>query len=196
MTRNKKALIVAALAALATAPGVGLAQQPQDRGGYLGLSAGTVNYKDACSGITVPCDESDTAWRFFGGYQFSRTLSLELGYANLGAASASQGPLEARYEVNAWDLSSLLSFPLTNQFAFFGRLGIYHADVDSRGNVGPFTAAQSDKNSGLTYGLGVKYEFTRSLGLRAEWQQYGNVGSNSTGKDDLSTLTVGAFFKF
>lgn len=197
MTRNKKALIIAALGVLVVAaPTLVVAQQPQDRGGYLGLSLGRADYKNTCSGIAVACDDSDSAWRFFGGYQFSRGLALELGYANLGAVSASGAGVEARAEVRAWDLVGVGSFHFTPQFALFGKLGIYRSDVDSRGTVGSFTGNGSEKNTGFTYGAGVQYNFTRNLGLRAEWQAYDNVGGARTGEDDISAFSVGVVWKF
>lgn len=198
MRRNKKALIAAILGAAAmAAPAAGMAQQPDDRGGYLGLSAGIVEYKDTCSRVTVSCDDSDTAWRFFGGYQFNRNLGVELAYANLGAASASgAGGASARYEVNAWDLTGVGFIPMTAQFSFLAKLGIYRADVDSRGNTGTFSGNQNEKNTGITFGFGAQYMLGRSLGLRAEWQRYGNVGGSATGEDDLNVYTAGVLYRF
>jgi OmpA-OmpF porin, OOP family len=201
MIRNKKALLIAVLGAAAiTAPTLSVAQQPQERGGYLGISGGRADYKNACEGLTIPCDESDTAWRFFGGYQFSRNLALEFGYADLGAAGASgvlgPTPAQARVEVKAWDLSGVLAFPVTPQFAFFGKLGVYHADTEGSANVGGLAVSTSDKNSGITYGIGAQYDLMRNLGLRVEFQQYANVGSSETGEDDISLFSVGAVFRF
>ena len=183
-----------------TAPTLGFAQQPQERGGYLGATAGRADYKDACKGLAIPCDESDTAWRFFGGYQFSRTLALEFGYADLGAAGASGAvgvtPVQARAEVQAWDLVGVLSFPVNEQFSFFGKLGVYRAETDARVDVAGVTVAANEKNSAWTYGLGAQYDLTRNLGLRAEFQQYANVGGSATGEDDVSVFSVGALFRF
>jgi OOP family OmpA-OmpF porin len=197
MTRNKKALIVAALAAAAVAPTLALAQQAQERGGYLGLSAGRVDYKDFCdaTGITGSCDNSDTAWRFFGGYQFNRNLGVELGYANLGAAGAG-GPPEARFEANAWDLVGVATIALTPQFSFLLKGGAYHSDVDVRGTFGTVTGNGSDKNTGLTWGAGAQYLFNRNLGVRLEYQNYNGVGGSRTGEDDVSTFMAGVLWKF
>lgn len=193
MGKKKKLLLVAALAASFAAPALA-----QERGGFLGLTAGRVDYKDFCDALTgVSCDNSDTAWRFFGGYRFSRNGALELGYANLGAASASGAAgASARYEVTAWDLSGTLSAPMSPMFAFFGKLGLYHADVDSRGTIPPFTTANSKKNSGLTYGLGAQFSFTRTLAARAEYQIYSAVGDSTTREDDLGVFSAGIVWKF
>lgn len=201
MIRNKKALLIAVLGAAAvTAPTLSVAQQPQERGGYLGISGGRADYKNACEGLTIPCDESDAAWRFFGGYQFNRNLALEFGYADLGAAGASGvlglTPAQARAEVKAWDLAGVLAFAVSPQFSFFGKLGVYHADTEVSANVGGLTGSSSDKNSGITYGAGAQYDLMRNLALRVEFQQYANVGGSDTGEDDISVFSVGALFRF
>lgn len=198
MIRSKKMMLVALLGAAAlTVPTLSLAQQPDDRGGYLGLTAGIASYKDTCSRVTVSCDDSDTAWRFSGGYQFNRNLGVELAYANLGAASASGAAgASARYEVFAWDLVGVGFIPMTPQFSFLAKFGLYRAEVDTRGNTGTFSGSQSDKNSGLTFGFGAQYMLGRSLGLRAEWQRYGDVGGPATGEDDINVLSAGVLWKF
>jgi OOP family OmpA-OmpF porin len=197
MTINKKALIVAALGVAAAAPMLAQAQQAQERGGYLGLSAGRADYKDFCdqTGIAGSCDNADSAWRLFGGFQFNRNLSLELGYANLGAAGAG-GPPEARYDVNAWDLVGVATIAMTPQFGLLLKGGLYHADVEVRGTVGPVTGNASDKNTGLTFGVGAQFLFTRNLGVRLEYQNYSGVGGPGTGEDDVSTVMAGVLWKF
>ncbi len=197
MTTTKKALLVAALGLAAAAPTLSLAQAAPERGAYLGLTAGRVDYKDFCdsTGITGSCDNSDTGWRFFGGYQFNRNLGLELGYANLGAAGAG-GPPEARYEANAWDLVGVASIALTPQFAVLLKAGLYHADVDVRGTFGTVTGNASDKNTGLTWGAGAQYLVTPRFGVRLEYQNYNGVGGTRTGEDDVSTFMAGIVFKF
>jgi OOP family OmpA-OmpF porin len=203
MTRNKKALIAAVLGAAAlTASTVSVAQfrlaQPdQERGTYLGISAGRAEYKVACDAITIPCDNSDSAWRFFAGHQFNRHLAVELGFANLGAASGSDpSGLTMRYEASAWDVSGVVYFPLSPSFSLLGRLGMHRTEVETAGNVGRFQGTANEKGGGLVYGFGGQFTFGRSLGLRLEWMQYGNVGGGAAGEDDISTFTAGVLWKF
>ena len=198
MKRTTKALLLtASLGAAAALPAVGYAQGAREPSiPYLGLQAGTARYGAACDGLAIPCDDSDTSWRFFGGYQFSRNLSVELGLANLGAASASGGGAELRYEVFAWDLSMLLGGNPTPNWFVYGKAGLYRAEVDVRDNV-TARGDRNSKNGGLSYGFGGQYSVTRSIGLRAEYQQYTNVGKQgSTGEDDVGAITLGIVVKF
>jgi len=42
----------------------------------------------------------------------------------------------------------------------------------------------------------VRYDFTRNLGVRAEWQKYQDVGGGDIGESDVDVLSIGAIWKF
>lgn len=201
MKRSVRSPIAAALlgAALLAAPALGSAQE-QDRGWYAGGSLGRADYKNTCEGLGVPCDDSDSAWRLFGGYRYSRGVAVEVGYADFGATSASGTVagvgVQAHAEVTAWDLSGVFSLPVGERLSIFGKLGVYRAEVESAGNVGAFTGSASDTGSGFTYGVGAQYDLSRAFGVRAEWQAYDNVGGPGTGEDDVSALMLGVLLRF
>jgi len=195
----------------------------QESGGYLGGSLGQAKY---AGGAPCPgeCDNADTAWRIFAGYQFNRYFSTELGYADLGQTSArnifagggitffTTGTLDSA--VTAWDLVGVGALPLSERFSLFGRLGMYQADVKNRRSnqsfsssfgpspgspIGAPVVAESSVNpSGVAAGLGARYDFTRHLGVRAEWQRYSKVdtGASARGEIDVDLLSVGLLYRF
>src|SRR4029453_14758447 len=64
---------------------------PDYRGFYVGASVGQATSTDC----NLPsCDDKDTSYRVFGGYQFNRNLALEGGYAPLGEVSGGASKLE------------------------------------------------------------------------------------------------------
>ena len=117
---------------------------------YVGGGFGQSKAKDWCANAGgISCDDRDTAWKAFGGYQFNRNFAAELGYTNLGEFKASAGGLTDNAKVNAWELSALAAWPFMNQFAVYGRLGAYRANVKEETNfVGNFEHSNTD----LTYG--------------------------------------------
>ena len=84
----KKALLCAVIGA-AVAP----CAFAQEKGFYAGLSLGQSKFKDACGSepevSVTSCKDNDTAWKIFGGYQFTPNLALELGYNDFGKAKGS-----------------------------------------------------------------------------------------------------------
>jgi OmpA-OmpF porin, OOP family len=209
MAMNGKAAlaILAMAAALVADPAA--AQGSDESGLYLGGSAGYSQYKDTCKNLFIPCDGNDTGWRFFGGYQFNRNWSLELGYADLGEAEGA-GPIPAggnatfRTRSYAFDLTGIGSVFLTQRLSLFGRLGAYMGRTTREIEFTNFPNVDEAKtNSGLTYGAGLGYTLGR-FGMRAEWQRYGNIGTNQnsgieggpSGTDEVDVFSLAFLFRF
>jgi OOP family OmpA-OmpF porin len=170
-------------------------------GFYVGAGFGQSKLKEWCANAGgISCDDRDTAWKAFGGYQFNRNFAAELGYTNFGKFTASAGGLTDDAKVNAWELSALAAWPFMNRFSVYGRLGAYRARAKEETNfVGNFEHTNTD----LTYGLGAQYDFTRNLGLRVEWQRYAKVGggdvalgSNPGDRSDLDVFGLSALWRF
>jgi OmpA-OmpF porin, OOP family len=196
--KNGGWLVVLGFAAAAAA-GPAAAQDP---GWYLGGSVGYSQFKDTCKNLVVPCDDHDTAWRGFTGYQFNNWFALELGFADLGAATGAgimntgtPGDFSVAVE-EAWDLTAVLLFPVAERLSLLARAGMYRARmvVDVRAAGSP-DVHEAGTNSGFSYGAGAEFRLGK-LGLRAEWQRYENVGVAATGEDDIDVLSVALLFRF
>ena len=186
---NRKALI--AIAALSTAAFAAPAMaQMRMSSAYIGGSIGQSKFKGACDDAGgLSCDDKDTAFRLFGGYQFNRNIAAELGYASLGKVKLSGPGFSGSVEGTAWDLSAVGSWPLANQFSVLGRLGFARTEGKGGGDFGG-----SDNKTGVTFGLGAQYDFSRNLGLRGEWQRY---KVNAAGDDsNVDVLSIGALWRF
>src|SRR6185503_13971708 len=160
-TMNKK-WYVSMLGAAAMAVSAGAyAQQPATTGFYIGAEVGNTDVEHA---------DSDVGFKFLGGYQFNRYVAAELGYGLL----YDKGGLE----VKTLEAVAVGMFPIANQFSVIGKLGF--ANVD---------ATPGDDKTELTWGLGVQYDFSRNLGVRALWQRYETDAA-------VDFLAVGVTWKF
>ena len=173
-----------------------VAQARGETGWYLGGNIGQSKVKDGCSGLGgtgISCDDKDTAFKILGGYNINRNFAAELGYTDFGKAKASGLGLTDEFKATAWELSGIGSYPVANQFSVFGRLGLYFADAKENTNfVGNFKHTNND----LTYGFGVRYDFSREVGVRGEWQRYSKVGGGDIGKSDVDVISVGVVWNF
>ena len=61
-------------------------------GWYIGGAFGQTEVALDCAGTTA-CDDSDSGWKIFAGYQFNRNFAVELGYGDLGRSSPRCGSL-------------------------------------------------------------------------------------------------------
>ena len=190
--KTKYALAVLGVAAAAFAlPAAAQMKMPSLSSAYVGGSLGQTKHHLSCAGCTG-LDDKDTGFRIFGGYQINRMFSAELGYADLGKAKASAGALSSDVDATAWDLSAIGAWPV-GPVSIFGRLGAYHGERKITGNA---IATGSETKTGLTYGLGVQYDFGRNLGLRGEWQRYAKMKLPGGSESDVDNLSVGVLWRF
>lgn len=195
--RNSSALAILGLLAAAVVAGPASAQG--DKGIYVGGSLGYAWHKDACKNLLIPCGSTDPAWRLFGGYRFNRAVSVEGGYADLGdvrgEGSVAAGPARLLRSVSAWDVVGVFSVPIVDRLSAFGKVGMYRARTEVNVTIAGVPELAGATNSGWLYGAGLGYDLGR-IGVRAEWQRWDNVGGQSTGEDDIDTLTLGLIFRF
>jgi OmpA-OmpF porin, OOP family len=167
----------------------------QDTGFYAGLSLGQSKADDACTGVSglgISCDDKDTAWKILGGYQFNRNFAVEFGYTDLGEVSASGPGGSASIETTAFEVVAVGMMPIADKFSIYGKLGMYRGETDASGPGGSISESTTD----LTFGVGVRYDFTRNLGVRAEWQKYSDVGGGDIGEADIDVISVGVIWRF
>lgn len=195
---SKSAVVALGLAAATFA--LPAAAQLRATGFYLGGSIGQAKAKDFCDGVGGPgvsCDDKDTAWKLFAGYQFHPNVAVELGYADLGKAKASGSGAEVSDEATAWDLTAVASWPLVNQFSIYGRFGGYHGTVKSKASVTGLGSASEDKSTtDITFGVGARYDITRNFGIRAEWQRYADMKDAFDEKSNVDVMSIGVLYRF
>ena len=198
MSKSSWVAVIGVAAALLALPA---AAQSAMSGFYVGAGVGQSKAKDWCAlGGFDSCDDKKTAWKIFGGYQFTPNFAVDAGYTKLGKFTASFGPETEEAKVTAWEASLLAGAPLVGGLSIFGRLGLYRASVEDVDNL--FGTFKHDNND-FTYGLGLGYDFTRNLGVRAEWQRYNKVGGGETAlgagvgqKSDVDVWGISALWRF
>ena len=197
---TKTSLAILGLAAAVAFTGPAFAQ---DAGFYIGGALGQSSFDVECAG-TTSCDDSDSSWKIFGGYQFNKHFAVEFGYADLGETTASVPVppfnVNIAFESTVWDLVAVGSLPIGDRFSIFGKVGLYMADTEVNGSAaGLGSLSESDDNTDLTYGIGARYDFTRNLGVRLEWQRYQDVGGDFGGatlESDVDVMSVAVIWKF
>jgi OOP family OmpA-OmpF porin len=190
-----KSLLTAATLALAVASSPALSQ---DEGWYIGAGAGGTKFRTACDGFTGPgsCDDNGFYWKVFGGYQFNRYFGFELGYMDFGKAERqTTGVGTDTFEATGFDVNFVVTVPVTQGFAFFGKIGTYRWDVD-RVITGTGAATSDATGTDMTYGLGARYNVSQSISVRAEWQRYFSMGDAFTGGFDVDAYLLGIAIKF
>src|SRR5689334_17289823 len=87
----------------------------QDKGFYAGVAVGQSTIRGACDGVPLSCDDTDTGWKLTGGYQFNKNFGAEIGYVDLGKASASGvlsgASVSASVKAKGWEVLGVGTLP-------------------------------------------------------------------------------------
>jgi OOP family OmpA-OmpF porin len=149
-------------------------------------------------------DDSDFGYKLFGGYKFNKNFALEVGYFNLGntgfIATVPGGTLHGNMKIGGMNFDAVGILPLTEKFSAFGRVGLNYAKTrdhfTSTGGVGITTNPNPTANQiNPKVGLGVQYNFTKSLGMRVEMERY-RVDDAVGHKGDIDLVSLGLVYRF
>jgi OOP family OmpA-OmpF porin len=187
-----------------------------DSGWYGGLSVGQSRAKIDDERITsgllglgltttsIDDDDRDIGYKAFGGLKINKNFALEAGYFNLGkfgftATTVPPGTLTGNLKYSGFNLDALGILPLSEKFSAFGRIGVQYGKArDSFAGTGAVAVANPDPSKGAANykaGLGVQYDFTETVGLRAEWERY-RINDAVGNRGDLDLLSVGLVVMF
>jgi len=167
--------------------------------------------------LALSDDDNDVGWKIFGGYQWNPNFAIELGWVDLGKASQTLtftspaiGSLTADFKSSGPFLDVLGIVPIGNNFSLLGKVGAYYAnnslDYSGSGPVAtllPLVAAagtplSEDKDEfKWKAGLGARYDFTPSVGVRAEWERYFDLDTDhSGGGTDVDLFSLNLIYSF
>jgi OmpA-OmpF porin, OOP family len=159
-----KKWLVSMIGAAAMAVSAGALAQSTTTGFYIGAEAGNTDVSGA---------DDDIGFKLLGGYRFHPNIAAEVGYGMLYDKDD--------VEVTALEFVAVGMFPIGNQFSILGKLGLANVEADTRFG--------SEDKTELTWGVGVQFDVSRNLGVRALWQRYET-------DDAVDFLAIGVTYKF
>lgn len=166
----------------AVAAGLTLASAPASAEFYVGgsIGDGTIETSERFDEGSFNFEESDFAYKVFGGYMFSEYLGVELSYFDLGSPSQNFGfdggetsgtvSVDLKAEVTGFAAQGIAAYPF-GPFEVFGKLGLlqYDAEVEAKERGTGTRLTIDDSDVGLAYGIGGKYNIN-NFALRAEYE--------------------------
>ena len=214
--------LTAGLAALALAVGSASALAASQAEWYAGFGVGYSSFdlddSDVGAVLAAPPfgltatnfshDDSDIGYKIYGGYRFHPYIAAEVGYVQLGTASfdatvsrAGAGTGSSNTDVKSYGLTlaAVGVLPVTDRFEAFGKLGAYVNRTKVEFDIYPpplmNSTSETDTSTDLVLGIGATFYFNESVGIRAEWEWYSDVGyEDVTG--DVNMLSASVQFRW
>jgi opacity protein-like surface antigen len=202
---NAKALVASvALALISTIAPMAFAEDTSGGRWYVGGSLGATNGLDLCDSFhpsfmttSGTCDNSKLAGKVFGGYKFNKYVGAEGALVYLGTASADGTflaiPTTADAYAGGLELAATGTIPVTDEFGVTGKLGGLFWGVRSETGLG---FDRDDTGVSFAMGAGLKYDITKHVGIRLEWERFWQVGNSTIGESDIDMFTIGGLYRF
>jgi OOP family OmpA-OmpF porin len=154
--------IAASVLAFASA-GQALAQDSEEQqGAYIGGAIG----ESATQVDVYNVDESETAYKLFGGYRFNQFFAVQLDYMDLGRTDSSVGTQHLQIDTRGYAARIEGTLPLAF-FELYATAGLIFSSVDGDLNG---TEIFSSSDSDPVYGVGAGLEGAERLVLRLEYE--------------------------
>lgn len=163
---------------------------------FIGASVGQADYDMTCPAGST-CDDTDTAWKIYGGLEVNEYISMEAGYVNLGEVDVS-GAKSGTAEVHGMTIQMIGSYAINPSFSLIGRGGMNILNLEKNGTIAGTTNNNvGDTDVAWSLGLGAQYNLSKSVGLRAEWERYFKVGDeDTTGEVDIDLISASIVYTF
>ncbi|MDO9520797.1 MAG: OmpA family protein [Pseudohongiella sp.] len=188
----------------------------QDSGLYGGLSigkslgnisSGSLSQTLQPNGFSFNTHDSsdrDTAWKILAGYDFNRYLATELTYFDLGnfdfgARLNPAGDLRGKADLSGIGVDVVATLPFTENLSGLFRAGMSRNSVKqsfSSSNATPTGFVnRTSRESKAKVGVGLQYDFSDALSLRAEWEQ-ARLPANQITDSKVNLASVGMVYRF
>lgn len=162
---------------------------------YVGGSLGRAEQKMTVDGVGS-LSESATSFALFGGYQFTKNIGAEVGYAQFGKVTIANGADSLRNEPSSFYAAVTGTMPLTSQLSAYGKLGVSRNHVKATVTQSGTTEAGSSNHTSAMIGLGVSYALNANVSLFGEYQNFGKVFKEDGGNLKVDQVSAGVRYQF
>ena len=190
-----------AFALITSAVALGAASvQAQELKPYIGAGVVSSEHKYNLPNDTSSGDRKSNEWggKIFGGVQIDKTFGVEAGYVDFGKSDysyttgAGTGNIES--DAKSFYLAGKGSFPINQQLALTGKLGVAHNKNDVRA-TGLAASYNGDSSRNALYAsVGAEYAFTEKVSGVLEYEHFGKNDIDQGRRKGAVNLGVKASF--
>lgn len=172
---------------------------PLAAGWYLNGHAGYSYFDGACTDNALSCERGDVGLGLSGGFHFTPTWSMELGYDHLGDVDARYGApddnrLRLEGDMQLLTMQGRYDWSLSERFGLYAKAGVaaWFADVNSLDG-----AYQQDGSGVVPVGtVGLRYRLGDSWTTELNYQYAFGVGDDVLGEADSHLVSLGLSYHF
>ena len=137
---------------------------------------------DSFCGTSADCNDTDTSWKVYGGYNINEMMDVKVAYNSIGDIARGDESRETA-ELSALSISAVGKYEINDSVEAIGKLGASRWSSENSDN-------DADGLS-LSYGFGAKVSLNETMKLRAEWETISDVETAGGRETDVSTMSLG-----
>ncbi|MDD2845762.1 MAG: outer membrane beta-barrel protein [Rhodoferax sp.] len=153
---------------------------------YVELGIGQSDFSLGNGSGLFDSDDGDTSYSIRGGSFFNANVGMEIGYTNFGKINRAGGTTKAE----GINLSVVGRMPLNPSFNVLGKIGATYGHTSVSSSLGSGVVAGSEKDFGLSYGIGAEYLITPQWSAVLQYEstkmQFAGDRSDRVGLTSLS----------
>ncbi|MBV7535653.1 outer membrane beta-barrel protein [Duganella sp. sic0402] len=184
----KKNVLIALIAAMA-AP---LAAHAE--GAYIGGNVGRAEQKVDLSGFSLK--EHDTAYKVYGGFNYTPNFGAEIGAAYLGEAEKTGNGARISSKAQSLYVAATATLPLGEQFALTGKAGAAFNHVKVRGSAPGYSASGSDNQTSPYVSVGASFLLNKNVSFVAEYEYFGKIAKDGDANIKANLVSAGVRYAF
>jgi len=160
-------------------------------GAGIGRTSSSLSKNDFNKDVSI--HDINYGGRIFSGYKMNRFFGLEIAYTAYNEIKIKSGASDGDIRVRALTLELVGMVPVGYQWSLFGRLGGFRDDKNIATTITDEIGYKPSTGNeyGLSYALGVQYDFENHVGARLGWSQIqnDNLGNSMVTFSLLYTFT-------
>jgi hypothetical protein len=134
---------------------------------------------------------SDTSYGFWGGIPITDMIAAEIGYANYGGPTLTDGFDILSIKTTALNFGARFQVPIDDNFGVHARLGLALWELEFGGD---FIGSYDDSN--IYFGFGGDIKISESASILLDYHSLSCEVSGVSGSLDVTNLSVGIGFEF
>jgi hypothetical protein len=166
-----------------------LVQQP-DRGIY--------SFSSSTQSPFLSGSGADSTHELKLGYKYSKFLSIEGQFNDFNRPQdpfSTRATIAPTFHGSGYGVDTVATLPVW-RFSFYGKMGAYHGEAATPFSPYATSLVNGSHDTRLRYGLGMRFNLTRTLGLEAQMERYAPLGSPLAGEPESDLFSLGVKWRF
>jgi|SRR5450830_1896049 len=161
---------------------------------YVGGNVGRAEQKVDVDGLSFK--EHKTAYKVYGGYNYTQNFGAEIGYADLREVEKTGNGARIASKPQSLYAAAVGTLPLNDQFALIGKAGVAYNHVKVSASAPGISASASDNHASPYVSVGAAFLLNKNVSFVAEYEYFGKIAKDGDASIKANLVSVGVRYAF